>query len=75
MTGASAAQPDQAGDAESRPDDRTSWLSQMARAASPYLDGRRINDGDWVRLERADGSAISVRARDLPDIERLARGR
>lgn len=68
MTGAVAARHDQA-------DDRTFWLSQIARAAVPYLDGRRILDGEWVCLQRADGSTFSIRARDLPDIERLARDR
>lgn len=52
--------------------DDEAWLQQLARAVIPYLDASRIPDGEWVRLERRDGSAISVRLKTWPELERRA---
>ena len=54
-----------------------SWLLQRARHVTPYITdpgARRIQDGEWVKIERPDGTAISVRQRELPDFERIAAG-
>lgn len=54
-------------------DDRSAWLDQIARAAQPYLGCPQRPDGQFVRLEMPDGTAMSVRARDWDEVARRAR--